>query len=138
VSRDFEALTRFLEERGPRPFAWGARGNDCVAFAAGAVAAQIGSDPLAGLQWESAEQARTLLRAEGGMRAALDRRFCRIPAAMAQRGDIAGVACREFGTRLMIVEGETLAGPGDRGTRRMRREAMIVAWSVSEPKAGRR
>ncbi len=129
--RDMEGLLRFLEARASVPFAFGRGGNDCVAFAGGAVKAQIAVDPLADLHWSNAEEGRALLKAEGGMRAALGRRFRRVPPALAQRGDIAGVRCGEFGTRLMIVEGETLAGPGERGIRRMPREAMQAAWSVT-------
>lgn len=148
--RDLLGLLRFLEERACMPFAFGRDGNDCVAFAGGAVEAQTGVDPLADLQWSTIEEARALLKAEGGMRAALDRRFRRVPPAMAQRGDIAGVACasfvpaaagqpgRGFGTRLMVVEGDTLAGPGERGIRRMPRAAMAAAWSASSPKRGAR
>lgn len=120
-----------MTERAAEPFAWGSRRNDCVALAAQAVRAQFGVNPLSGLKWTSVTGARRVLTAEGGIRKAMDRRFRRIAPAQALRGDIAGVADDVFGTRLLIVEGETLVGPGDRGLRRMPRSAMLVAWDAS-------
>jgi hypothetical protein len=32
----------------------------------------------------------------------------------------------------MIVEGELLVSPGDRGNRRLKRSAMVLAWSIEK------
>ena len=130
--RDLAALMAFLEARAAMPFAWGNRANDCVSFAASAVKAQTGRNPITGLRWASLRGAVKAVEKVGGIEAALDARFDRIAPAMAQRGDIAAVAAEDgpFPIRLMIVEGETLVGPSDRGLRRMPRAAMCAAWSI--------
>jgi hypothetical protein len=33
----------------------------------------------------------------------------------------------------MIVEGETLVGPSEKGNRRLKRRAMTMAWSIEKP-----
>lgn len=130
MARDLEALLGFLAERAAMPFRWGRRRNDCVSFAANAVQAQTGRDPLEGLDWATQAEARALLRELGGLEAAIDARLTRIAPAMACRGDVAGVIDRRLGRRLMIVEGATLAGPGKGGVVRLPRREMITAWSI--------
>lgn len=112
------------------PFAWGSSANDCVSFAAAAAGAQTGVDHLVGLEWEDEAGAYRALDVEGGLEAAMSKRLRAIAPAMAQRGDVAGVMSgNELG--LMIVEGETLVGPGPRGLRRRRRAEMVCAWSAA-------
>ncbi|MES3152949.1 hypothetical protein O6Y00_11155 [Sphingomonas faeni] len=72
------------------------------------------------------------LRRLGGMEAAVSARLTAIAPALAQRGDIAGVPDDMLGLRLMVVEGETLVGPGDNGNCRQKRNAMTHAWSGLE------
>ena len=60
----------------------------------------------------------------------MDRRLRRVPPALAQRGDIAGVPDPLFGVRLMVVDGVTLVGPGARGLERQPRSAMVIAWDA--------
>lgn len=131
MSRDYPALLALLERRRARRFSW--RSQDCVRFAAAAIKAQTGRDPLKGLpRWRSRREALALARAEGGLEAAVDKRLTRVAPARAQRGDIAGVPDPIFGVRLMVIEGATLVGPGALGLERQPRSAMVMAWSAGE------
>lgn len=135
MSRDYVALVAAIESRARRPFAW-RRGRDCVSFAAACAKAQTGQDLLAGVpRWKSRREALAFAEERGGLVTALDIRLDRVPPALAQRGDIAGLPDPLFGVRLMIVEGETLVGPGERGLERLPRSAMTVAWSVTRKAA---
>ncbi|MCU0946818.1 MAG: hypothetical protein MUF47_00990 [Porphyrobacter sp.] len=129
-ARDLQALLAMIEARQARPFRWGT--NDCVRYAGAGVAAQTGRDPLADVpRWNNRREALAITEQMGGLIAALDARFERIPLAFAQRGDIAGIEHRLFGVGLMIIEGQTLVGPGRRGNQRLRRDAMQMAWSAT-------
>lgn len=133
-TRDIEAMIAFIEQRMARPFRWGTQ--DCVRFAASAVQAETGENLLAGVpRWSSRREALSVLDQLGGLIAAVDARRPRIPAAFALRGDIAGIEDSLFGVRLMIVEGATLIGPGQRGLERLPREAMEMAWSATGPRS---
>lgn len=129
--RDFEALDRYLAERRSVPFAWGSRANDCVSFYAGGAQAMAGVDPIDGLSWTTARGAARVIKRLGGFEAAISSRLSPIAPALALRGDAAGVPDPRHGLLLMIVEGDTLVGPGD-GTKLMRapRSAMIRAWTL--------
>lgn len=137
--RDYSALVAFLHSRAATPFDWGKNprrkgspdsGNSCVHFAAGAVLAQTGRNIMPALpSWSNEVGARRVLKRLGGIEAATDRVLRRIPPAMAQRGDIAGVETAD-GLLLMVIEGDTLAGPGASGARRLRRSRMVAAWSA--------
>lgn len=126
--RDIDALIAWLETVARRPFSW--RTLHCAAYAAQAVKAQSGRNPMAGIVCRSKRAAHTVLAAEGGMEAAVDRRLFRIPPALASRGDIAGVPDPDFGVRLLVVEGATLVGPGATGAQRLPRSMMTMAWSA--------
>lgn len=120
-----------IEARSARAFAW-RRGRDCVSFAAACVKAQTGVDILSDVpRWKSLREAVAVAEQVGGLAPALDEKLQRVPPALAQRGDIAGLTDDAFGVRLMIVEGETLVGPGARGLERLPRQAMTIAWSVT-------
>lgn len=134
ADRNVPALIAFLGERATRPHAWGSRNNDCIAFIAGAVKAQTGKNPLGRLNWSSKDAALRVLAREGGIEAALDRRFRRIAPAHARRGDIGAVADADLGLHPMVVEGDMLCAPGARGLKRVPRRLMLAAWSaVSGP-----
>lgn len=127
--RDIPALLAIIERRAAIRFAW-YRGRDCVSFAARAVKAQTGVDPRGNLRWSNLEQARAVVDQEGGIEAAMDRRFDRVAPALARRGDIAAVPGEPFGIRLMVVEGAMLISPGDTGLCRLHRQHMIMAWDT--------
>lgn len=130
MTRDYVALVAAIEARSAKPFRW-RRGRDCVGFSAACVEAQTGRDPLADLlSWRTRREALAVAEAQGGLESALDARFARVAPALAQRGDIAGLPDPLFGVRLMIIEGETLVGPGSKGLDRVHRSEMTVAWSA--------
>lgn len=127
--RDMAALIALLDDRVAVPFAWRGR-RDCAHFADAAIAAQSGISVIGALEWSSRRQARAVIDAEGGIEAAMDRRLCRVPTALAMRGDIAGVPDALFGIRLMVIEGRTLVGPGTHGLERQPRSMMTIAWDT--------
>jgi hypothetical protein len=135
MARNYDALLRFIERHAHTRFRWARRSNNCVSYAGRAAKAQTGRDPLGDLNWSNLREAKRLLARLGGLEAATDGRLPRVAPAMAQRGDIAGVADERFGLRLMVVEGATLVGPGADGNERVPRSEMIAAWSV-EPGPG--
>jgi hypothetical protein len=134
MGRDLGALVRYLAERAAMPHEWGKTANDCMSFPAGAVKAQTGKDPTAGLKWKSRATAISLLTKLGGVEAALDARFERIPTAHAMRGDIGIVPDAELGSHPVIVAGTTVCLPGTRGLRHHPRSAMTAAWDVTKQK----
>lgn len=134
MRRNSEALIAFIDSRRSTPHKWGRKANDCMSFVAGAVKAQTGKDPARGLRWSSEHTGLRLLKELGGIESALDARFERIAPSFAQRGDIAGVPDDTLGIHPMIVEGEMLVGPGEKGNRRAKRSAMICAWSAISQK----
>ncbi len=135
AARDIPALIALLEARQARGFRWRFP-RDCVSFAAACVEAQTGRDPLADVpRWRTRSEALAVAEFAGGLEHALDARFNRIAPAMAQRGDIAGLPDPLLGVRLMVVEGDTLVGPGGRGLERLPRSAMTMAWSAEGARA---
>lgn len=101
-----------------------------MSFAAAAAEAQTGIDVLEGLDWCNRREALAVIKGLGGFETGLDARFDRISPALAQRGDLAGIADRLLGVQLAVVEGATLVAPGDGGLVRVSRAAMITAWSA--------
>jgi|GEM_PF-780301 len=109
------------------PFAWGA--HDCVGFAAAWVKTSTGIDHLAGLQnWQTAAQAARVIKAEGGLEAALNARFGRIQPNFAQDGDLAlhnGCLC--------LFSGSFIIGPGKTGLTHNSRLLAEAAWRTITP-----
>lgn len=134
MDRNVKALLAFIDERQNRPHEWGREnGNDCVSFVLGAVKAQTGHDRATSFRWTDEKSGLKALKKAGGIEKAFDRWFTRIPPAQAMRGDVAGVPDERFGIHPMIVEGEMLVGPGDKGNKRLRRREMTAAWSIKKP-----
>ena len=128
--RDTEALVAFIESRMRAPFAWGKGRNDCISFFGGAVLAQTGVNRLAALpNWTTQRGALRVLKGLGGLEAAIDSVLTPVAMAQAARGDGALVKTAS-GLAVMVIEGETLVGPGLDGTERLPRAAMIRAWSA--------
>ena len=128
--RNIEALLRFVDSRQRGGHAWGRRANDWCSFVIDAIEAQTGRNPAADLSWSNRAGALRVIKRFGSLEAAFDHYLVRIPPAQAMRGDIAGVADEAFGIHPMLVEGELLAAPGDKGLRRLPRRAMVMAWSA--------
>ena len=134
--RNIPALIAWIEAAQARGFAW-RRGRDCVSFALGGVEAQTGVDLLADIDlWRTLREARVVAAKDGGLAAQLDARLDRVPPALAQRGDVAGLPDARFGVRLMLVEGRTLVGPGKHGLERLDRGAMVIGWNAFSARAG--
>lgn len=130
VARDIPSLLVWIAAHRLQPHTW-MRGGDCVSFTLGAVEAQTGIDHLDDFpMWSTMREALAIARSLGGLTCALDSKLVRIAPALAQRGDVAGLPDRAFGVRLMIVEGETLVGPGARQQERQPRDAMVCSWSA--------
>jgi hypothetical protein len=125
--RDLEGLHRHLAERQAMPFAWGDHSNDCISAAAAAIVAQGGPDLIGDRRWTSEAEAEAVTEAAGGIETAIDAMLAPIAPAFAQRGDVGAVL---VGNRmiLVVVEGETLAGPGPAGLRRLPRKLLVRAW----------
>lgn len=128
-ARNVAALIELLDARIDTPFGWRGK-RDCAHFADAAIAAQSGVSIIGDLRWNSRRQALAVIEAEGSLEAAMDRRLRRVPPALAQRGDIAGVPDPALGIRLMVVEGATLVGPGSAGLERQSRSVMTIAWDT--------
>ena len=127
--RDLASLAAYIAARQDMPFAWGQ--NDCVTFAAGAVHALTGLDPLAGIaRWKTERGAMMALKRRGGLIAAVSSVLPTIALAHAHRGDIAAVEGPD-GPYLMVIEGVTLVGPSPQGLDRHPRAAMIHAWCAT-------
>lgn len=89
---DWEAaLAQYITEREAIPYAWGE--HDCAMFAAGAVVAITGKDPVPDFRgrYSTAHgSVRALQRyGDGTLEATLDTRFDVRPIACAKRGDLA-------------------------------------------------
>ena len=81
------------------------------------------------LKWSSEDEAEKVITKLGGLEKAISARMTEIPVSMAQRGDgamVRGVRC------VMIVEGDTLVGPSERGEIRLPRSAAVRAWSATK------
>ncbi|MEL6738347.1 MAG: hypothetical protein AAFO28_05435 [Pseudomonadota bacterium] len=130
LSRDIEALIRYIEERSDMAHGW-RRGRDCVSFALGGVEAQTGIDVLAPIElWKNKREALKVARDHGGLLKKLNAWMDPVAPALAKRGDVAGLADKDFGVRLMLIEGPTLVGPGKKGLERLPRQAMARAWNA--------
>lgn len=107
-----EALGLFIGERRLVPYAWGT--NDCVTFAADAVVAINGTDPLGDLRgtWSTEAEAMAVLEAQGGLIAAMDARFPRRAKEFAKRGDLALIKDANGQPSLGVCVGQSAAAPG--------------------------
>lgn len=123
-----EKLVEYIASREHRPFDWGKGKQDCCSFANGGVIAQTGVDLMADIpDYSTAAEADEILLTP--LHELLDARMTRCSIGLAKRGDI-GLA--ELGglDTLVIVEGETIVGPGKRRLQRLPRHMMTIAWTV--------
>lgn len=90
-----QALSEYLAAKRAEPFAYAT--NDCCTFAAGAVLAMTGVDPMAEYRGRyftrlgSLRALRTIgpEHSRGSVKAAWNVRFATVPVGLAQRGDLA-------------------------------------------------
>lgn len=129
------ALAAYIAECEARPYAWGE--HDCAMFAAGAVIAMTGADPVPefrGRYSTAAGSIRALKRyGAGTLEATMDAKFAECPVGFARRGDLAwhegsvGVVAGPFALFVgAIDDGETEQA----GLIRVPRAAWQKAWRV--------
>lgn len=126
-----ERLAAFLAERQDIPYAWGT--NDCALFAADAVQAVRGDDPISDLrgQWHDEASAMALLESLGGLIGFMDSRFKRRQtAALAQRGDVVMVRMDDGSPSLAVVDVTYCAAPADLGLLYIPTTHARIAWEV--------
>lgn len=126
-----EALSDLVLARLSLPFAWGT--NDCAIFAADAVLAMRGDDPLADLrgQWNDTASAARVIAAQGGLAAAMDARgFVGVGAMFAQRGDIVLHKTQDGHHGLGVCVGDCIMAPAELGLVRKPVSEGIEAWRV--------
>lgn len=123
-----ERLEAFLRERAARPFAWGAQ--DCVTFAADAVEAMTGVDPIADLRgrWTTPRQALREMERHGGLWRAILSRLEEIPIGEARRGDVGLILGRRPAT--VVVLADRVVGPGRDGLCAIPRDQLVSAYRV--------
>jgi len=126
-------LHLLIEGARNRAFAWGT--HDCVTFAADAVIAQTGHDPISDVRgtWKTARGAQLAMRAvDGGFGPAIASR-CGVPVALplASRGDLIRVPS-ENGPFLAIVDlsGTAACAPGKSGLVWVPLSSASAAWRI--------
>jgi hypothetical protein len=105
-------LSDYISSVEYMPFRWGK--NDCVTFAANAVRAMTGVDPIEGYRDYSTEAESKIVTARAGYRNHVDgvkEKFKKIPVALAMPGDIAVLEKHSLG----IVQGMSVFRPGPEG-----------------------
>jgi len=135
AARDYAGLLAYLERVAPYRFGYrGRETHDCVRFGLGGVLAQGLPRPRGLPSWSSQRQAEALLVTRGGLIAAVDSIYTRIPASLAQRGDLVAVEGPDQ-PGLGLVEGERLVFPTrPSGLVRAPLSVAVAAWSVTWPK----
>lgn len=129
-----QRLSAFLQARAKTPFAW--VHNDCCTFAADAVIAQTGADPMAGIRkrYTTEVGALRLIKASGGLRPLV----CSVLGMpmehllMASRGDVVLLenAGRHEQPVLGVCVGTEAAAPGPSGMRLIPMSAASAAWRI--------
>lgn len=124
-------LAAFVESRRAAPFSWG--GNDCGAFAADAVAALTGSDPLAALRgaWADEEGAAAVIAKHGGLHRVAARCLGKPlrHKGMARRGAVVLASMQGVAT-LGVLLGSHWCAPGAGGLEFRPAAEVRLAWGV--------
>ncbi len=123
-------LALFTKDRRKTPYAWGE--NDCVTFAADAVWAITGVDPIEDIRgsWDSEEGARAVLEGLGGLIEAVDARFERVDPKFAQRGDVCLIRDAKGEPSLGVCVGAFAAAPGELEMLLTPMSKAKIAWRV--------
>lgn len=126
-----ERLLAFVESRRDAAFAWGQ--NDCCTFAADAVMAIAGADPMAAYRdgYDSALGAARRIREAGyaDLAAAVDAVLPAIAPLTAQRGDVVMFEAID-GPALGVVMGVYAAAAGPAGVTWVECSRWVRAWRV--------
>lgn len=123
-------LFLFIGERRFAPYAWGT--NDCVTFAADAIWAMTGEDPIADIrgQWNDQASALALLDSLGGLKAAVDVRFeLRDNINYTMRGDVCASKL-QGGWSLGICNGAFMSAPSSEGLLQVPMADVRFSWIV--------
>jgi len=123
-------LSAFVQERSDRPFDWGS--NDCCTFAAGAVEALTGRNPMAGIESYATEFGALRMVEEGGGLHALATSLlgASVSPLLAAVGDVVLVmnAGREM---LAVCNGTNAIAPGmSGGIVALGMNAALAAWKI--------
>lgn len=124
-----ERLATYLHQRMATPFAWGS--HDCCTFAAGAVEAMTGSNPMAVLPRYDTEHAALRIIVEGGDLRRLVSSILGEPVrpAFAAMGDV--VLLSNEGRELLgICNGVNAIAASQDGVAALEMSAAIEAWKI--------
>jgi len=120
-------LSEYIASKRDVPFEYGA--NDCSTFAAGAVEAMTGADPIPEFrgEYDSLKSSIKALRkiGEGDLKKTLDAKFSAVPCAFAQRGDLAF-----FADSVGVVMGRFAWFVSDDGLERVPTTDCDKSWKV--------
>jgi hypothetical protein len=122
-----EALSDYISSKRDEPFQYGV--NDCCMFAAGAVEAMTGVDPMEEFKGTYSDL-RGSIKAlkeigEGDLETTLDSKFEEVAISHAQRGDLAF-----FDESVGVIMGGFAYFVSDEGLERIPREMWEKCWSV--------
>ncbi|MCR8961137.1 hypothetical protein M0765_026435 [Variovorax sp. S2] len=119
----------FGKARASMPFGWGS--NDCCTFAAAAVKALTGADPMVSVpSYDSASTAARMIEEGGGLEQLASSFLGQpVPVAMAAVGDIVLVlnANRQM---LGVCNGTNVLAPGEAGMAVLGMDAALAAWKI--------
>jgi len=122
-----DALSEYITTKRDEPFEYGL--NDCCLFAAGAVDAITGQDPMSEFrgQYDSLKGSVNALKeiGAGSLEATLDGKFSEVGIGHAQRGDLAFVD-----GSVGVVMGGFAYFVSDDGLERIDRSLWVKCWSV--------
>jgi hypothetical protein len=124
-------LHAFIESRRSTPFRWGR--NDCCIFAADAMLAITGEDPMA--EHRGYRLAREAMKIIGGSKqlfnfagtVLIGQCYRAVPLAFATLGDVVGIIQNRRQT-LGVHLGNVIAAPGKRGVEFLRTTEILHAW----------
>jgi hypothetical protein len=122
-----EALSDYISNKRDEPFQYGV--NDCCMFAAGAVEAMTGVDPMEEFKgtYSDLRGSIKVLKeiGEGDLETTLDSKFEEVAISHAQRGDLAF-----FDESVGVIMGSFAYFVSDEGLERIPREMWEKCWSV--------
>lgn len=123
-----ERLADYVARHRGLVFGWGPR--DCAHFAAGAVAAITAQDVLP-CAWSSRDEAVRILRASGGLVAAVDAVLPRLAGPLlAQRGDVVMLRAPQSRRWLAVCDGAVAWAPGADCLVAVPMAQAVHAWGV--------
>lgn len=122
-----DALVNYISAKRHEPFEYGV--NDCSMFAAGAVIAVTGEDPIPELrgQYDSLKTSLKVIKeiGAGTLEATIDAKFPEVAIGHAQRGDLAF-----FDGSVGVVMGSFAYFVSDDGLERINRSLWDKCWGV--------